>query len=367
MEKIAPLTGLRGIAAYAVLIAHAVDASVSGRGLPHSIAVGLAYFGMSLFFVLSGFVICYNYENKVLSPYGRWQFFGARFARLFPMYAFVVIVYALPVLDHSTPLVVVTHATLTQSWFNTEEAYFGATWSISTEWFFYFAFVYLISSPRLQAFAGWKPLAAFSAASVLALAVLFVLKPQIEWLFSRPLHPLFLHGGASNTIWTWLSYYSPMVRILEFMLGVIAARTYSALRPDVPSWAAFLAFGWCALLIAFGQQFLANTFFGNFLPNFVFAPALVVIMLYVSQDRTIAFVFLSGAIMVWAGEISYSVYLLQAAGRNIALFFVQHPALDILLTCFFTTIIASTSFILIERPSRTFLRRLFTRWAEVVP
>jgi peptidoglycan/LPS O-acetylase OafA/YrhL len=58
---------------------------------------------------------------------------------------------------------------------------------------------------------------------------------------------------------------------------------------------------------------------------------------------------------------------LQAAGRNIALFFVQHPALDILLTCFFTTIIASTSFILIERPSRTFLRRLFTRWAEVVP
>jgi len=80
MEKIAPLTGLRGIAAYAVLIAHAVDAGVSGRGLPHSIAVGLAYFGMSLFFVLSGFVICYNYENKVLSPYGRWQFFGLPFA-----------------------------------------------------------------------------------------------------------------------------------------------------------------------------------------------------------------------------------------------------------------------------------------------
>ena len=66
--------------------------------------------------------------------------------------------------------------------------------------------------------------------------------------------------------------------------------------------------------------------------------------------------------MVWAGEISYSVYLLQAAGRNVALFFVQHPALDILLTCFFTTIIASASFILVERPSRTFLRRLFTRW-----
>jgi peptidoglycan/LPS O-acetylase OafA/YrhL len=217
-----------------------MDASASGRGLPHSVAVGLAYFGMSLFFVLSGFVICYNYENKVLSPYGRWQFFGARFARLFPMYAFVVIVYALPILDHSTPLVVVTHATMTQSWFNTEEAYFGATWSISTEWFFYFAFAYLISSPRLQAFAGWKPFAAFSAASVLALAILFILKPQIEWFFSRPLHPLFLHGGASNTIWTWLTYYSPMVRILEFMLGVIAARTYSALRPNVPSWAASL-------------------------------------------------------------------------------------------------------------------------------
>jgi peptidoglycan/LPS O-acetylase OafA/YrhL len=252
--------------------------------------------------------------------------------------------------------------TMTQSWFNTEEAYFGATWSISTEWFFYFAFAYVISSQRLQTFAGWKALAAFAAASVLALAILFHFKVQIEWLLSeRPLRYLFLHGFSSDTIWRWLSYYSPMVRILEFMLGVITARTYSSLKPDVSPWAALFAVVWCALLIAFGQEFLANTFFGNFLPNFAFAPAIVVIMLYSSRDRTIGFAFLSGAIMVWAGEISYSVYLLQAAGRNIALLFVQRPALDILLSCFFVTIIASAGFIVIEKPARTFLRRLLTR------
>jgi peptidoglycan/LPS O-acetylase OafA/YrhL len=61
-----PLTGLRGIAAYSVLTAHAMDSAFSFAGITIFFNFGtcLAYFGMSLFFVLSGFVIHYNYADS---------------------------------------------------------------------------------------------------------------------------------------------------------------------------------------------------------------------------------------------------------------------------------------------------------------
>jgi peptidoglycan/LPS O-acetylase OafA/YrhL len=60
--------------------------------------------------------------------------------------------------------------------------------------------------------------------------------------------------------------------------------------------------------------------------------------------------------MLWLGEISYSAYLLQVAGWKAASLFAQHPVLVVVFTCIFTTLIASVSFLLIEKPARRFLR-----------
>lgn len=59
MKKLNSLTGLRGIATFSVLIAHSISASFiyNGTNVCQPFALRLAYFGMSLFFVLSGFVI----------------------------------------------------------------------------------------------------------------------------------------------------------------------------------------------------------------------------------------------------------------------------------------------------------------------
>jgi peptidoglycan/LPS O-acetylase OafA/YrhL len=50
--RLDPLTGLRGVAAYTVLGAHAIDVAFSYGGIPifHPFAARLAYLGMSLFF-----------------------------------------------------------------------------------------------------------------------------------------------------------------------------------------------------------------------------------------------------------------------------------------------------------------------------
>src|ERR1700733_14455878 len=91
------MTGLRGIAAYSVLLAHGLDISFSYGGAPSFFspwAARLAYFGMSLFFVLSGFVIFYNYAASFAErPFWQalWDFATARFARLYPLYALTLL------------------------------------------------------------------------------------------------------------------------------------------------------------------------------------------------------------------------------------------------------------------------------------
>jgi hypothetical protein len=144
-KQLGPLTGLRGVAAYAVLIAHAAHASIPFYD--DLIYQRLSAFGMSLFFVLSGFVIYYNYAEtfarKGLASAG-WQFFVARFARLYPLYAISIIIAPYLSIFREAPWVLMSYLTLTQSWFNVQIAVFPPAWSISTEWFFYLAFVPLL-------------------------------------------------------------------------------------------------------------------------------------------------------------------------------------------------------------------------------
>ena len=143
-NEIPTLTGLRGVAACSVLFAHATDTAFNYEPILHPFSARIAHFGMSLFFVLSGFVIHYNYADLFHAAPLRVavsRFFVARFARLYPLYA-VAIFCSLPMMPLPySKWIVLSYLTMTQSWFNLEMAIFPPTWSISTEWFFYLAFI----------------------------------------------------------------------------------------------------------------------------------------------------------------------------------------------------------------------------------
>ena len=78
------LDGLRGVAAFLVAGAHYM--TMDGGAPLSEIVQTLTGLGMTLFFVLSGFVIHYNYNATITRPGGLRLFFVARFARPYPLY-----------------------------------------------------------------------------------------------------------------------------------------------------------------------------------------------------------------------------------------------------------------------------------------
>src|SRR5688572_18764520 len=121
------LTGLRFVAAFSVLIGHAVVWTGGEKLLAERLIAGIGPFiiqgpalGMPLFFVLSGFVIHYNYGALFRQRFdiALVRFLGARFARLFPLYALLLALYAVEKNAQATDAATWTaYLTLTQAWF----------------------------------------------------------------------------------------------------------------------------------------------------------------------------------------------------------------------------------------------------------
>jgi peptidoglycan/LPS O-acetylase OafA/YrhL len=374
---LAPLTSLRGIAAYSVLIGHAWDTSFDYGG--HIIfempMMRLAYFGMSLFFVLSGFVIQYNYGPAFASErFGRAarRFYVARFARLYPLYLVTLLIGFLgfqyiprPHLEnHEFGLL--SYLTLTQSWFNMEMAVFPPDWSISTEWFFYLTFLLLVW-PLNRVRRPMRALVIFVLVTVSTLALsLHFWAPAIV----TALTPFFWHGAPlSAQVEVWLVYFSPYVRIWEFIAGALAALAFSKskLLNEPRSGVrvlTVLAIGWCLIVVA--TPLSKKPFLSDILSNVIFVPALLVILMSACVYKDWLAKLLSHPIMLASGEISYSVYIwcwgvissfgtlnASAAPSPLAYLLSSVKFVAILLV---TTMAASASYRYIEVPSRRWLR-----------
>ncbi|NOU02736.1 MAG: acyltransferase [Novosphingobium sp.] len=139
------LTGIRGIAAWLVVLYH-IRLSLADLLPPAAIAVlAKGYLAVDLFFVLSGFVIWYNYAERIRSG-GTAQirlFLWRRFARIWPLHAAILGAFgAFALLLRATgrdasgyPFAEVPlHVALVQNWgFTSDLAWNHPAWSISTE------------------------------------------------------------------------------------------------------------------------------------------------------------------------------------------------------------------------------------------
>lgn len=393
-QHIAPLTGLRFIAAALVCLAHIVPYVVPGLDLKVS---ELAAEGMTLFFVLSGFVIHYNYSASLSENPGRglYHFFVSRFARLYPLYFFclcldLIKLYGYSTLPGSLNESIPYYVTLTQSWiYKPIDAHsliyqFGlmpsVSWSVSTEWFFYLTYPLIgygiLKSKKINT-------------KVSILLALFILIPFLIFLsyhYQAAINhyaiakygPIAGLDHYQDSFYRWLIYFSPYSRITEFIVGCLTASIYmqvSAKRPSKKE----ERMGFMALIVALLGLVIAHYFI--FLPNhsipslawvitlhqcFGFAPFMAVIIFCSARYDNYFSRFLSHPTIQLGGEMSYSVYLLhmpigEAFSRDAALvtsFIVGMADLSRLFIALLSILGAALiSYRLIEVPSRRMIRK----------
>lgn len=237
-EQIDELTGLRGVAALAIMLNHVLLLLPHlGSTLAVYILGPMGNIGMSLFFTLSGVVIYYNYFDRICESPARQGtvFFVHRFARLYPMYFIFVIgcflYYTINTSDDdiitsniaTLPIFLTCMQTWTYGFVGSREILYwqenaNITWSISTEFFFYVAFVVLIFY-----FNRMKKYALISLFIIILLRFIyayFVLSDDFS-IFIKNAYADHSGGvlGGYEFYWIYFIYHAPYFRIFEFLAG----------------------------------------------------------------------------------------------------------------------------------------------------
>lgn len=187
-SRMLELDGLRGLAALSVLLYHYLeryDVLFGHQGaLPFRWRHG--YYGVQLFFMISGWVIPLAAEQAAARPSGAKRFAWARFSRLFPTYWMVclltftlVTLVGLP--GREVPLThALVNATMLQEFFDLRNID-GTFWSLQVELVFYLLVLLLVGTRRLRwlgpVLLGWVLVGLSVKPALLALA-----PAQAPWL-----------------------------------------------------------------------------------------------------------------------------------------------------------------------------------------
>jgi peptidoglycan/LPS O-acetylase OafA/YrhL len=172
-------------------------------------AFGAGNTGVSFFFVLSGFVLAWSTSsvNGVVL-----RFWRRRFARVYPLHVATVLfalalAFTLAPVTKPGPLSLLANLLLVQSWVPNVNFYQGVnpvSWSLACEAFFYISFPLLIWPLRRL---GWRTSLVVAATCV----ALVVAMPTLVGHYVSP---------ASAY---WATYYLPLARLPEFILGLALA------------------------------------------------------------------------------------------------------------------------------------------------
>jgi peptidoglycan/LPS O-acetylase OafA/YrhL len=244
-RQIPALTGLRFFLALWVLTYHQappIKTILQGPLLEATSSIlHTGYSAVTAFFVLSGFVLAYNYDPaRFAVPDEKRRFAIARFSRIYPAYVLALVpllplfVYRLNKgIEQAPPWMewsgLVLSLLLLQAWLpQTALLWNYPGWSLSNEAFFYACY------PSLATFIARirRPRALVSASAILwalscAAPLIAIWAPVYHW-GDLPATTSTLPGDVS--VWANIIRYNPLLRLPEFCGGIVLANIYLAVR-----------------------------------------------------------------------------------------------------------------------------------------
>ena len=148
------LTGIRFIAAVYVFIYHYGATALQRAGVPTPVRVFFqnGYFGVSAFFVLSGYILTHAHPGPLLRARTLLNYFISRLARIYPVYLLALLVMAPLVLHELTIRSSLAVLLMVQAW-GRPDSDFGFSWlfqawTLSVELCFYLLFPLLVTAAR---------------------------------------------------------------------------------------------------------------------------------------------------------------------------------------------------------------------------
>jgi peptidoglycan/LPS O-acetylase OafA/YrhL len=363
------LTGLRIIAAVWVVLFHfrplLRDAAPGFRdALAPVLNCGAQ--GVDLFFILSGFVLTWNYLDRMggsWSTRATLHFLWLRLARVWPVYlvtlhlAALWVIFTLHVghvpsqdIGRLTAVSYVRQILLVQLWFQPffdDSSWDGPAWSISAEWLAYLMFGLLVLVIFRMAHAT-------RARSLMWLAVGASLPPVV----------LLLLSGQFYTPWSWL----PRI-VMQFTAGALVAAAVSRLQPSdrgrrgAGYVSVLLIAGIVGLLYLFDAHPLHGVTDTSGLVDVLFVPLVMTLAIGTGSFPAL----LSTRVMVFGGQVSFCLYMVHELVHTSWIWVAEQFQLTLqgnggklivagLLAV--TLVAAIVLFHFVEEPARRWMRRM---------
>jgi peptidoglycan/LPS O-acetylase OafA/YrhL len=308
--EIAPLTSLRFFAAIYVVVFHYWTSYHLSDTRP--LIVELGHTGVTFFFLLSGFILSYSYDDGGRFPIGgHIRFYLARFARIYPIYIATIVVMfpALFLLknsgvadQHYREIWAVTSPFALHAWIPGAACSLNCpNWSISTEAFFYLLFP-LAFAPVYR-----RPVLAIALALLAMAATWFI---QIDsWLGTGrsldAMRTVTFTSDPAGDLWMQLFSYFPPTRFPEFLIGIGLYGLWKQGADRIAAWQLYLVAGVGAFFILATAHWVPENVLRTGWSVICFAP----LVLAAANTR-------SGLLfrpdLVWLGKVSFALYLVHS-------------------------------------------------------
>lgn len=286
-------------------------------GVPKSRVFESGFMGVSFFYILSGYILAHVYLRDD-RPKADWKkFYVARFARVYPAYALSLLIQfpliGWLLLRHIGPTdnasialrTLGAHILLSQAWWpGLAWRWNQPSWSISDEAFFYLLF----------------PVLAIWSLRQRNLVRIVILIGLTYLLMLTPAAGLLLHGVGWDESWPrpnslLFVAFAPIFRVPEFMMGVLlfglhrrVAATWSPARvTQFGKFATYLGL-FTAAVVIFNGQWIPFAIRYNGIADLAFAE----LIFGLAVAPTLLSRILSQPFLVFLGEASYSIYILQS-------------------------------------------------------